>query len=825
MQVTRLLVMILALAGAAHAAVSATATIDRARTQVGQPSELTIELTGSQRSEVPRIDVPDGLDIEYRGQSTNVSFVNGTMSTSVSHSFSVTPQAAGTYRIGPIEVPYAGGVAHTEVIRLVVAAGRGAPSQPLRLVAHVPRTRLYLHERVPLSIRLEVGNVQVADVRYPTLPGQGVAVEGFSEPTQRREHRAGRGAVQVVDFRTTLVPVRTGRLTLEPAQLVLSVLDGRRGGGLFGNFFGQRRQMTLHSEPIELTVLPLPTEGRPEDFSGAVGQLTLEVTAEPLTVAAGDPVTVTMQVRGTGNLGSMKPPSVAGGERLKVYDPTELSVPNQTPPIQERRFEQVVIPSTAGVVVLPPLTLSYFDPSAEQYRRASGRPMRLAVEPGVMHERDVVIGATGTPDEPQTAETLGRDIVFIKDDPGHLRPIGDRRHRRSSFWLAQTVPLLAWLGVLAWDRRRRRLSEDPRFARFVAAGSEVGPRLSMAEQAFAQGRMQEGVDAVARGVHEYLAAKLDLRPGEVTAERVGARLEAAGLGPDVVAQACELLATCEQVRFQPTAANHGAALLSRARDLVRGLDRERRLTPPVIMLLLAAALVAAVGATAETPRTMFARGNTLYADGHFTDAAVEYERVLATELESGPLYFNLGNAHLRGGKRGHAILNYERAKQLMPGDADLEANLRFATDDIPVDEGMSLAARIAFPLATSWSTDTLLLAASVSYWVLVLALCLVRLWSPGGRAGRAVALGLGAVLLLTSSAAAYRVIRIDLPSWAVALEDTVVRFEPSSTGTVHYEAPEGVVLEVLVARDAWMQVARRSDGRRGWIAAPAVGPL
>jgi hypothetical protein len=65
------------------------------------------------------------------------------------------------------------------------------------------------------------------------------------------------------------------------------------------------------------------------------------------------------------------------------------------------------------------------------------------------------------------AANLGRGLVFIKDAPGTLRPLGARLYHRGSFWLAQLVPLLAWIAVGSYDRRRRRLAGDTRYARFT----------------------------------------------------------------------------------------------------------------------------------------------------------------------------------------------------------------------------------------------------------------------------------------------------------------------------------------------------------------------
>src|SRR5262245_66282517 len=114
------------------------------------------------------------------------------------------------------------------------------------------------------------------------------------------------------------------------------------------------------------------------------------------------------------------------------------------------------------------MPFTYFDPAAPPYPTISQPPVSLSVPPAAgQATSSQIVGAAGPRPAP---EKLGRDLVFIKDDPGPLAPIGARRHRSALFWAWQLVPLAAWLGVVILDRRRRRLTGDVRYARFTRAG-------------------------------------------------------------------------------------------------------------------------------------------------------------------------------------------------------------------------------------------------------------------------------------------------------------------------------------------------------------------
>ena len=826
--------VLLVLRTAAAADVSVRATLDPPQVRAGEASELAVEIDGAQNAPAPQIANTAGVSVRYVGPSTQVSIVNGQMTASITHRYSVVATQPGRFTIGPITVDYWGKTYDAGSVTLDVVAGSApaaggkpgaAAGDQLRLVLSTPRSEVYAGERVPVSLKLVIGQVRVTDLQYPTIAGDGVALDKLPEPEQRRE-----GATQVVEFRTTLVPLRSGVLTVGPATMGLSLLvRARSTDPFFGSFFGdQRRPTEVQSDPLALSVLPLPDAGKPADFAGAVGHFQFEVKAAPLEVALGDPVTLTSTVRGDGALDAVKAPAIAADDRLRVYP---VQVANQ-PAVKagEKVFEQVVIPRVAGAVPLPDLRFSYFDPALRTYQTVDVAPIVLTVhESAAAHAAPEIAGATLAP--AAKPERLGRDIVFIKDAPGVLRPVGARRWRSPVFWLVQLVPLVVWATAFAVQRRRQRLSGDVRYARFTRAGREARAAIGRARAALRAGDRAAFHDAVAGAVRDYLAAKLDLPPGAVTATNAAERLRRAGLDTDVARDLEAFFAVCEQARFAPAGAD-GADMertLERADAIVRALERERRLGRSLAaasLLLIALAGVAHAVAPAESPNTIFFRANALYGDERWAEAAAEYERVIAAGWESGNLYFNLGNAWFRAGDVGRAVLDYERARRLLPRDPDVHANLGYARELAGDPRDESVWARLVFPLAGRATTDELLVAASAVYTtmmaLLTLALFLPRLAFGARRTTAATAVA----LLVVTSSAVYRLATLDGPSWAVVVgrDEAPVRFEPSAGGTVHFQAKPGTMVRLLGAREGWAQV-QRADGRRGWVEQTAVATL
>jgi tetratricopeptide (TPR) repeat protein len=535
-------------------------------------------------------------------------------------------------------------------------------------------------------------------------------------------------------------------------------------------------------------------------------------------------------VRGSGNLDGVIAPSIAANDSLRVY-PVQTSRDDEN---GARTFEQAVVPLRDGPLLLDGPAFSYFDPRARAYRRIVPEPVHIKVRASAHATAEPqIIGGAHPVVAPKRGETLGRDLVFIKDAPGTLRPIGRRCYRHGTFWLVQLIPLIAWLGVGSYDRRRQRLAGDTRYARFTRAGRSARSEIANARSAMASGDLGQCRDIVAGAIRDYLAAKLDLPPGTVE-ETAAARLQAAGVDAAAVARVREFFSACEQARFAPGAVTRSdiEAMLARAETVLRDLERTRRIkaapTKALLLLLIGVtgATIAQAAATEENPTALFFRANALYSAEQYAEASTLYENILEAGVESGAVQYNLGNAYFKAGDIGRAVLAYERAERLIPADPDLASNLAYARElsgDAPL---ASVWTRVLFPLATRLDTDRLLLLSAIGWWTALLALAAGRLvpsfqpplrWAAGAAA---------IVLVLGASAASYRYRMLELPRWGVvtAPEETTVRYEPTQSGTAFFAAKPGTVLRVLGEREDWLQVAGR-DGRRGWIETAAVSRL
>jgi tetratricopeptide (TPR) repeat protein len=796
------------------AALSVRASLAPERVVVGEAAILSLEVSGAQDVPAPSVAAPEGVRVEYVGPATQVSIVNGRIQASVQHRYSVVAEKPGSFRIGPVTFDYAGQRYEAGPVTLVATAAPEAanePGSPLRLVVRVPRTRVYVREKLPLEVLLYVGAVRAGDLQYPTLAADGCALEPFGEPAQYQEQLPD-GTYTVVRFASTVTPLRSGTLTLGPATTRLNVYERRRGGFFDDPFFSQRRPVSLRSEPVQLDVLPLPEDGKPASFTGAVGRFALQVSASPLQVRTGDPVTLRIVLQGQGNLDGVPPPVLPSSPNWKTYEPHAVQAPAGA-----AAFEQVVIP-LAPTAEIPSLEFSYFDPEAGRYRTERSAPIGIVVQRG--EETPAMLAA---PQPTAPPEELGRDIVYIQEHPGRWQPL----HTRTSplFVAAHGGLLLLPMGAYLFDRRRQSLARDARMLQQRKARQLAEQARKRCRELISQGDIRGFYDCVARHLHDELTLRFQLPPGAVGPEQL-ARLP---LEPETHQAIAALLAACEEVRFGGQTTSHRAeddwSLFER---VLRDLDkppRRRRLGVGRAAGSAALLVWLAAASWAASPDALFHQGNAAYAAQDYQAAVAAYEAAVRQGVGSAALFFNLGNAYFKLGDLGRAILNYERAQWLAPRDADVWANLDFARARAGVSACTApLWERIAFPLAHAWSPMGLRYGFTIAYLLAVGALTLSFLHRRWQTWWRWLAFAAGGVALLLGASWVGRSWWHPAEAQAIALEPAAARFAPESGATEHFQLRAGMRVEVRERRGTWLLV-ERCDGRRGWVDAKQLAPL
>lgn len=578
--------------------ISVTAQVDNAQVPLGSSVRFALTVNGTQDISPVQLPALDGFLAQYLGPSRSIQIVNGAVSKSVTFNYSLLPQKVGQFIIPPIEVTVDGQKYTTQSISLEVTdSGQQAISsdQPsntatlqdrIFLAVKVPKTEVYVNEPLPVKVMLFVSDISIADVQFPKLESLGFTLNDFGQPQQYQQVINGR-RFDIVEFDTVIYPTRVGEVTVGPGKLECNLLvkngNQRPGFGNFGsvfddpffdNFFNhfEKRPVTLSSPPTVLNVLPLPDEGKPGEFTGAVGTFQFEASVSPIKVKEGDPITLRMKIQGEGNLAAAEFPKLAENDQIKLYDPN-IKEEGGT-----KTFEQVVIPKTHELREVPALNFAYFDPNIKKYQTVTRGPFPVEVEKLSGSERLQVIGSNQPALAVNKPEKLGQDIVFIKEDVGDLKKRGDQVFEKLSYVVFVFLIIVAWAAMYIFYKRTHRLETDTAYAKAFLAPRQAKAGLIKAGELLKAKKKEEFYDTLFKTFQLYLSNKFHLSIGNVTLEILKHKIDGALKEESILKEVKAIFDEAEMIRYASANMDEGqmAESLQRVEKVIDYLERAKR---------------------------------------------------------------------------------------------------------------------------------------------------------------------------------------------------------------------------------------------------------
>jgi BatD DUF11 like domain len=542
-----------------------TATLEPQSIALGESAQLTVSANGPTQSSVPHVD---GLEIEQIGQQTSIQMINGNMTTSVAQLFSVTPNRAGDFTIPPI-----GG--SSEALKLHVdkssggqtqrtmaqsrshlpapnfsqpsdSAGVDSKNQSAFLRVELPKQELTVGELVPVKVKAYFrAGVSASLNGLPVLSSDAFTLNKLNDNPEETRELIGGVPYTVVTWTSALSAVKAGDypLNVDLPVLVTVRAKGARRSNPFKDFFGDdsafddsffdnffsnatQKPLTLHTDGAKVKINPLPTQARPADFSGAVGEFDLNAEASAKNGTTGDPLTLKINIEGRGNFDRVTTNGLTNSSAWKTYKPNGNFTPNDSAGLEGTKvFEQSIVPTKAGAQEIPAISFSYFDPETQRYVTKTSAPIGV----------DIAQGSASAPTAPATsapvAETpkangdgLAPDQVVTGGTVSSLRPLVF-----VPWFIAVNALMIAALVVGAiWRWLRQRRANDPR--RLQRAALEKSVRDSLAKMDDALGAQDApGFFTAARiALQERLAAKWELPTSRVTLSEIRARLNGNG---------------------------------------------------------------------------------------------------------------------------------------------------------------------------------------------------------------------------------------------------------------------------------------------------------
>ncbi len=559
---------------AAAAELTFSADADRTTVGLGEQFQLTVTVEGTNIGGAPRPQVPTMTDFDQLGstssQSTNISFVNGRMTqqNNISFIYFLSPKRVGSLTVPPFKLNFKGTTYETQPITITATKESQAPpparqqpqspfgfpglpgrSQPrssgranVLLTATADRTSVYQGEQVTATFVLYT-QAQIGDLGIKDMPGfTGTWTEqlfdakqlNWRNTTYNGQRYSAATLKQVALFPTQSGQVKVDKMTVS-GQVVID--DG---------WFGSAQPFEVSSDPITINVKPLPEAGKPADFTGGVGDFKVTAAMSGDSSIGGEPLTLTVKVAGTGNIGLVGEPQLVPISGVKVLSP-ETKQTTRTSDGRvggERTFNYPLIPTADGKFVIPEIEMGFFNPRTGSYYTQT-TPRFEFVATGATGRTPLAEAGTGV-------KTLGTDIVHIKPGFGLVAPFANRHSPVGKLvWFFYPAGIVV-LGVgLLMGRHRRRLEQDRGYARRSRSSRLVKKGLAEATHLLAQGNEREFYAALNRAVVRYVGDRFNLETSGMTGDQIQSELSRLSVAPDTISNLLDLIASCDAARFSP----------------------------------------------------------------------------------------------------------------------------------------------------------------------------------------------------------------------------------------------------------------------------------
>ena len=592
---------------------SVTAVLSNSEATVGQMVQMEIKVTGASRAHVPQEISVDGLEIHQTGQKYESSFSFGTgtneNSSSVIYDYTVLPEKPGTFKI-PSQTIRAGSTSLTTpelTLHVVGSPGRqaapnrgssGSNVSPGKLVFAeliVPKKSAYVGEVIPAVVRLGFAT-RLVSLDGPQIAGQGFTMQKLQGSEQPQIELINGRQFAVYTFKTAIAAARPGKLDIGPVKatarlLVPSQSRSPRSRSPFDTFnmddffsdpffadpFGrstEKQDVPIESELVTLDVKPLPANP-PADFSGAIGNFSMTVDANPKSVQVGDPITVTAAVSGRGNFDRVTAPALEDEHGWHKYPPSAKFKQDDDVGISGAKTFETVFSPNEKKQAISPFVFSFFDPAKEQYVTLKSNAIPIRVEGGAPAAAAVSPPGSATPATaaaapPAKPTPKPQDILYqLTDRPAHAQSFTPM-YARPNFWWTQIIPLLGLLGFIGWKIRQIRM--DNREAQRMAALNHESAELMRKLRRTGASPYQYYLDA-SRVVQVKTALAKNVEPNVVDVEMAGAAFQ---LDDDSRRQLRELFARSDELRYSG-AKNGGQSISPESRREVLDLLEHLRI--------------------------------------------------------------------------------------------------------------------------------------------------------------------------------------------------------------------------------------------------------
>ncbi|WP_245731305.1 BatD family protein [Kriegella aquimaris] len=521
-------------------------------------------------------------------QRISSSWFNGVRSYSKTYSYTLAPTARGKFSIKQASIVIEGKTYKSLSKQVEVTAAVDKPSgektvddvadESLHLVAEVSKTDPFLNEALSVVYKLYVSpSISVSNYRpldnpkYNNFWSQDIPVSKLSAQNGTYQGKPYR---YVILKRVVLYPQKSGKLEIEPLSLEVTVDVPTNKRDFFGGRIYSQTNKTVSAGNRTITVKALPSEGKPLNFGGAVGDFDFSVTTSKTRLNASESLQAKVEVSGKGNLKLFQLPEPNLPSSLEVYDPEfEEGVRTTLSGMQGKVSNSyTIVPSFKGKYPIPSISFSYFDPATEKYKNLSSEEIMIDVVQGPSSGSAAQTGAIPSTGNKQTVVTTGDQFNFIKLN-SNLTNIGLTHFFGStSFYLWLLLPLVLIPLTIVTGKKREAIASDVVGNKIKRANKLARKYLSKAKKEL--GNKEAFYIALEKALHNYLKAKLKIETSEFSKDKIATLLTEKKVDIATKDGFIALLQNCEMARYSPFSEVQMQQDYDKASEVISQMDKQ-----------------------------------------------------------------------------------------------------------------------------------------------------------------------------------------------------------------------------------------------------------
>ena len=512
-------------------------------------------------------------------QSKSTSIINGQFTQESSYKYVLKPKKIGVFTILPANIKVKGKTIGTRPMTIQVQKGTVAkkPNTPYEKVAkkvHLEvkssRKACYIGEPVVLTytlyFNLNISNLNPKMIKYSDFWTEDVDIDSKTKKTMYNGQAYNAAVIKQV----VLIPQSSGvkkidQLTID---LVASVPTNRRD--FFGMLSTQSVNYMVESNGVVIDVLPLPGEGKPVDFSGAVGDFKLHVDLDKDSLNVNESATFSVKIIGAGNLNLLTSPSVSFDDALEVFDPKQsetISVDNKG--INGyKKDEYLIVPRHKGVYHLNEIFFTFFNPKTKRYVALKSNKKKIHVGAEKFESED---GFSQSFINKEKINLINEDVKFIKTNY-HQSVIPRDFTTSNLFYILLLLPLFVLLVSILY--KKDYLSRYFVFKRDFL--KQVNKKINVANAYLKKRKLGEFHAKLLDVLFFYISDRFLVSKSTLNANSIKNSLEAHGVDNNSVSEYLSLIKTLELYRYAPSTnqdlGDH-KGLLNRVSRVIRKIDK------------------------------------------------------------------------------------------------------------------------------------------------------------------------------------------------------------------------------------------------------------